>query len=427
MEKIWENLAAMKNLFKNFVLNSLNSLAVRRIKSETRIIGITGSVGKTTAKEAVVKILGSKFKIHANKKSFNSEFGIPLTILEEESGFSSATKWIGILTRSFFKSFKKLEIDFLILEMGVDKPGDMQAILQVLRPTIGVMLAVKPVHLAPGQFQDLEAISKEKGLLITNLPSDGVAILNQDDELVNKIPSSARKIFFSVKNPAAITASDIGENLDGICATIHHGENTTATLSSPILGKHNLSSLLAAIAVGLEAGISLEECVKALRDFHLPPGRLNLLEGINHSKIIDGSYNSNPGSCAAALKTLRQMETTGRKIALLGQMNELGEKSEALHREIGKEAAKVADEVIGVFGDAKYFLEEAEKQNIAGKYFETATAAGNYLRKTLGEKDLLLVKGSQNKVRLEKAVAELLENPEERNLLCRQETYWQTH
>jgi UDP-N-acetylmuramyl pentapeptide synthase len=426
MEKICENLAAMKNLFKSFVLHSLNSLAVKRIKSETRIIGITGSVGKTTAKEAVVKILGTKFKIHANKKSFNSEFGIPLTILEEESGFSSATKWIGILTRSFFKSFKKLEIDFLILEMGVDKPGDMQALLQVLQPTIGVMLAVKPVHLAAGQFQDLAAISQEKGLLIANLPDDGVAILNQDDELVSSLPSSARKVFFSAKNPATITASDIGENLDGICATIHHGEITT-TLSSPILGKHNLSSLLAAIAVGLEAGISLEECCKALRDFHLPPGRLNLLEGVNHSKIIDGSYNSNPGSCAAALKTLGQMETTGRKIALLGQMNELGEKSEALHREIGREAAKFADEVIGVFGDAKYFLEEAEKQNIAGKYFETATAAGNYLRKTLGEKDLLLVKGSQNKVRLEKAVAELLANPEDKSLLCRQETYWLQH
>lgn len=426
MEEICENLAAMKNLLKNFVLHSLNSLAAKRISDKTKIIGITGSVGKTTAKEAAVKILGSKFKIHANKKSFNSEFGIPLTILEEESGFSSALKWVGILTRSFFKSFKKLEVDFLILEMGVDKPGDMQALLKVLQPTIGVMLAVKPVHLASGQFQDLEAISKEKGLLIANLPSDGVAILNQDDALVSKLSSPDRKVFFGVKNPAAITASDIGENLDGICATIHHGENTI-TLTAPILGKHNLTSLLAAITVGLEAGIGLEECVKALRDFHLPPGRLNLLEGVNHSKIIDGSYNSNPGSCAAALKTLGGMETTGRKIALLGQMNELGEKSEALHREIGREATQVAHEVIGVFGDAKYFVEEAEKKNITGKYFETANAAANYLRKTLGENDLLLVKGSQNKVRLEKAVIELLVNPEDKKLLCRQEAYWQTH
>jgi UDP-N-acetylmuramyl pentapeptide synthase len=416
----------MKTFLRNLVLHLLTSLAKRRISPATQIIGITGSVGKTTAKEALAKILSSKLKVHANKKSFNSEFGIPLTILEEESGFSSALKWLGILTRGFVRSFRKLEVDFLILEMGVDKPGDMRDLLKILQPTIGVMLAVKPVHMAAGQFEDLETIAKEKGLLIENLPSSGVAILNQDDALVAKIQTPAKKIFFGIEKGGEVEASDVGENLDGICAVIHHQE-AAATLSSPILGKHNLTPLLAAITVGIQVGISLEECVKTLRDFHLPPGRLNLLAGIKNTKIIDGSYNSNPGSCAAALKTLARLETPGRKIALLGQMNELGEASEKLHREIGKAAAEIADEVIGVFGDAKYFVAEAEKQNVVGKFFETAEAASNYLLKNLQAKDLILVKGSQNKVRLEKVVAKFLANPEDCSLLCRQETYWQTH
>jgi len=415
----------VKTLTKNLVLSLLTVLARRRISPDATIIGITGSVGKTTAKEALAKILETKYRVLATKKSMNSEFGVPLTLLEEPSGYANPLAWLGILARSFMKSFAVLPAEKIILELGVDAPGDMDHLLEIVQPDIGVMLAVAPVHLADGQFDSLAEIAHEKEKLLTSLDLNGIAIINADDARTAEMTTAADRLSFGMRNPANLTAHSVSESAAGITAEIScHG--TTAQLSCPLLGQHNLYPLLAAIGVGLASDMTLQNCCDALADFQLPPGRGNLLAGKNGSYILDASYNANPVSVHAGLETLARLDVSGRRIALLGQMNELGAESEQQHRDIGQFAAQVADEVIGVFGDAQYFAEEAKAAGTAAQYFETAAEAGDYLATRLAAGDLVLAKGSQNKVRVEQAVARMLAHPEKAGqLLCRQENYWQ--
>ncbi|MFH0834094.1 MAG: UDP-N-acetylmuramoyl-tripeptide--D-alanyl-D-alanine ligase [Patescibacteria group bacterium] len=404
----------MKKLARHLVLKFLSLHARRRVSAKSTIVGITGSVGKTTAKDAAAQILASRFKVLANKKSLNSEFGVPLTLLEENSGFSNPLKWLGILWRAEWRGTCKLSAEKIVLELGADKPGDIAKLLEIVRPQIGVFLNVAPVHLAAGQFANVEAIAQEKRKLIENLPESGIAILNADDEFSRETKTKARKIFFGFGKNANLRTEKIVENLNGISAQIFW-KKESAQLTVPIVGRQNLPSILAALAVGLASGIPLKKAVSALADFHLPSGRLNLLSGICGAKILDGSYNSNPKSLAAALDTLAHLPAK-RKIFVGGQMNELGAESEKFHRELGAKAAKIADLIIGVHGDAKFF---------GGKFFATAGEAGKFLQKEIRAGDLLLVKGSQNKVRLEKTIAQLLADPNDQKLLCRQEADWQ--
>ncbi len=413
----------MKKFSRELVLKILNALARRRIPTSATIVGITGSVGKTTAKDAAAQILAARFKILANAKSLNSEFGVPLTLLGEKSGFANPLTWAGILGRAFLKSFTKISADKIVLELGVDKPNDFGKFFAVIEPQIGVFLNVAPVHLAPGQFANLTEIAREKRQLIENLPKNGIAILNVDDKFARVTKTKARKIFFGLSAKADLRASSVRESCTGLSAKITW-QKETAMLKAPIIGQQNLPSLLAALAVGLASGISLKTGVAALKNFHLAPGRFNLLAGIHGAKIIDGTYNSNPQSLAAGLATFAKLKAK-RKIFVGGQMNELGENSAKLHRAV---AAKIkADLVIGVFGDAKFFVEAARKRKIPTKFFATAEAAGIFLRQELRAGDLVFLKGSQNKVRLEKTVAAILANTTDRKSLCRQEHAWKKY
>jgi len=411
----------VKKFLRNFVLRFLISHAQRRISEKNQIIGITGSVGKTTTKEAAAKILRTCFETLASGKSMNSEFGITLTLLEEESGFSNPFKWMLILLRAKWKSFSKIEAEKIVLEFGIDQPGDLARLLEIAKPKIGVFLNAKPVHLAI--FRNIAEIAREKSLLIEQLPKNGVAILNADDEFSRGVKTVARKIFFGEAKNADLRVVEIRENTDGIRAKILW-KNEKVNFEAPILGRQNLPSILAGIAVGLAVGVDLKKAVEILKNFHLPSGRLNLLAGMNDSKIIDGSYNSNPASTTAALETFRNLKTGGKKIAVLGQMNELGETSEKYHREVGVRAAEIADEVVAVFGDARFFAAAAREANKPTQFFEKAETAGEWLKTRVKKNDLILVKGSQNCVRLERVVEKILANPKDQKFLCRQEKAW---
>jgi len=411
----------LQKLARNFVLKILDVLARRRVSTSSTIIGITGSVGKTTAKDATAQILASQFSILANVKSLNSEFGVPLTLLEMESGFANLFSWIKILTKSFFRSFSKISAEKIVLELGVDSPDDCDKFLALVRPQIGVLLNVAPVHLALGQFEDLESIAREKRKLIENLSENEIAILNADDDFSRETKTVARKFLFGFSKNSDLRADKVRENLDGLSARVFW-QNKTAELKIPIIGRQNLPSILAAIAVGLASGIDFEKCISVLSDFHLPPGRLNLLVGIHGSKILDGSYNSNPKSLQAGLETFAKLKAK-RKIFVGGQMNELGEDSARLHREVAEQIS--ADLVVGVFGDSRIFTEVATEKKIPARFFETVELATEFLRNEIRTGDLIFLKGSQNRVRLEKIVAEILANPTDRNFLCRQEKEWQ--
>ncbi|MBU0705710.1 UDP-N-acetylmuramoyl-tripeptide--D-alanyl-D-alanine ligase [Patescibacteria group bacterium] len=417
----------MKAFFRTIIGILLAFKARSYLKQHrVQVIAVTGSVGKTSTKEAIFKVLSSKFDVHSSKKSFNTEFGLSLAVLgEEESGFSSPVAWIRILTRVFFR--KKKVCKKIILEMGADKPGDIKKLVKIAPPKIAVVTNVRPVHLGEGQFANLEAIAKEKGTLVRCLPREGMAILNNDDEHVRGMQTAAGKFTYGIHDTAMLMAEDIKAGAKDLKfrATYHEevGEFTV-----PVIGEFQVYVLLPAIAVGLQLGMKLGECASALSDFHLPPGRMNPIAGVNRSQIIDSSYNASPTTVATALDLLNQIKAS-RKIVALGTMNELSEMTQEAHIEAGKKAAQVADLLIAVGHEAPTIkrgaLEAGMKEENVFTFFDSEEA-GNFLKERLKPGDLVLVKGSQNKVRMEKLMKVIMKEPHKAGqLLCRQGATWQ--
>lgn len=413
---------------KALFVQALIFLAKKRLPKNIPIAGITGSVGKTTAKDALAHILKMNGKqILASKKSMNSDTGLPLTLLELESP-ADRLGWLVVLVKAFWQSKTPIRAEQIVLEYGVDAPGDMARLLGVTPAQLGIFTATAASHMADGQFESAEQIAAEEGGLIRALPGEeagGIAVLNADDPAVLATPTAARRVTFGLVEPADVVASEITEDLNGLAAAVTAGQ-TTARLRLPFIGRQNLYPILAAIAAARELGVPLAACVRALADFRLPAGRGNFFQGLGGSRLIDSTYNSSPAATLASLDSLAELAVPGRKIAVLGQMNELGSGSGKWHERIGRRAGEVADEVIAVFGDAGLIAAEAAKLGKSTKFFETAEQAAEYLIGKLQPGDLVLLKGSQNKVRLEKAVARLLADPaRDRKFLCRQEPFWQ--
>lgn len=422
----------VKSFLKKIIYYFLVFLARIRLKrlKNVKIIGITGSAGKTTTKDAIYKVLSRHYKVVASKKSYNTEFGLPLTILGAEAGFSSPILWMKSIFKALYGAFfSTRKIDFFALEMGVDKPGDMQTLTSVVKPDIAVFINVKPVHLDKGQFKNLDEIFEEKSFIVKNLKLGGTAILNFDDHYVSKLKDSrVRTIWYGIKEGAKLRATDIKMDANGISFNAHYG-NLQAKFSIPVLGKHHISSILAAIACGLECGMYINEISQALKNFTLSPGRMNLIEGINGSLIIDSSYNASPESTMMALDVLNEIGEGKRKIFVFGNMNELGKNAEMYHGQIGECAARKIDIFITVGELARHAAREAlknsmNKENV--RSFSNALEAANFVKTIIKEGDVILVKGSQNRVRLERLVREIMARPEMAGaLLIRQEKIWQ--
>ncbi|MFA6550033.1 MAG: UDP-N-acetylmuramoyl-tripeptide--D-alanyl-D-alanine ligase [Candidatus Gracilibacteria bacterium] len=430
----------MKKILRNIVYRALVFLAkvrLRRLK-HAKIIGVTGSAGKTTTKDALKKVLEAHFSVIANKKSYNTEFGLPLTILEADAGFSSPILWmINILKAKYNAYFSRKKVDFFILEMGVDKVGDMRDLTAIVQPDIAIFSNVKPVHLNPGQFKNLDEVYEEKSIIVKNLKKNGVAIINVDDDRVKKLTEIQGKLHeekgikfigFGLNKEAKLHAEDIKTTLSGISFTAVYG-NLRAKFEIPILGEQHVYCFLPVIACALECGLYMNDIAESLKHFCLPPGRMSLIEGINGSVIIDSSYNASPEATIAALNTMKDLAETKRKIFVFGNMNELGENSPEYHKEVGAHAAKTADIMLCVGEFAKIAGEEAiknglDKSNVG--FFSSALVAAEFAKDLIKKEDILLVKGSQNKVRLERFVKALMAHPEKANeLLCRQEKTWQ--
>lgn len=422
----------MKSIFRNFVLKILKFLAKKRLKKyRGKIIAVTGSIGKTSTKDAIYKVLNTQFRVKRSKKSMNSEFGLLLTILDIESGYSSAGKWLWYLSKAFIHSLSVDTSEVLLLEYGVDKPGDMDYLLSVAKPDIAVVTAVAPVHLAEGQFSSLDEIFSEKSKLPLSLREDGVAILNTDNEflesLSKKIPK--RRVYNYGKNPdASYRISAVHTELAGTRFSLFY-KDERVTIEAPIIGEFQAYVLSPAYICAKIFGMKEEDILDALKRFSLPPGRMNVIEGVKNVRIIDSSYNSSPDALKEALALFKAVAVKDqRKIAVLGQMNELGVQSKELHAMIGEIVPKYADLLVAVGGDAKYFVQGALNKGMSEKnlvYFPHVKEAIEYFKKEIKEDDLIIVKGSQNRVRLEKFVKEFMLRPElAKDLLVRQEKEW---
>ena len=407
-----------------------------------KVIAVTGSAGKTSTKDAIFAVLNTQFKVKRNEKSMNSDFGLLLTILDIPSGFSSALTWSWLLLKAAFHSLFKDHSEILLLEYGVDKPGDMDFLTSVAKPDIAIITNIYPVHLDEGQFKDINAIFEEKSKIAHALKSSGKLILNTDNPLLYDFAKEWPKkgvITFGKNEEADYLISSTKTSLDGVNFMITH-HDIKMQVSAPILGGYQCYVLTPAIICADILGIPLQNALNTLTKFKLPPGRMNIIEGLNESIILDGSYNASPEVVKEALKTLREIakeadiglkkgETPHRRVAVLGNMNELGDDAKTLHEMVGAEVKDSADILITVGGNARLIGEIALGKGMDENcvfYFATALEASDFFKKKIQEGDIILVKGSQNNVRLEKFVKDLMAHPEDsKKLLVRQEKVWE--
>ena len=420
-----------------FVLTWEAGLILKKYKP--KIVAVTGSVGKTSTKDAIFKVLEKKYNARKSEKSYNSDLGVPLTIIGSESGWGSVSKWSGIIWKGIKLFLKRSPYpEILVLEVGADRPGDIKKIRRLITPDVAVLtqLAETPVHIE--FFADAEEVFKEKSELVAGLGTERKVILNFDDKEIMKmrekaeaqistyglcagadIKASGYKIFYQKEGRKSVP--------EGIEFNIKTGSEEFEVRIRGAFGKHQVYPALAALAVASALEIKLEDSVESLSLYSPPPGRLKILKGIKDTLILDDTYNSSPKALEAALEVLDQLKAK-RKIAVLGDMLELGKHTITAHRDLGKVAAGVADIICMVGVWAKFFMEGALKEGFKKKTiytFESSDAAGAELEKLIEPGDLILVKGSQG-IRMEKIVEKIMAEPEKKGeLLCRQDKAWQ--
>ena len=398
------------------------------------IIGVTGSVGKTSSKEVIYTVLKNKYNVRRNLKNFNNEIGVPLTILGQDTGGRSPLSWLRIFLVSFFEIFYTKEYpEILVLEMGADRLGDIAYLTSFVKCDVGVVTAIGEIPVHVEFFQTPDQVAKEKSNILKCLNQEGWAILNFDD---NRVRSMARrtqgKIFsYGFDEKANLRVTNFEQNFDdlaeaGISLKVdYQGSNVPLRLKN-IYAKHQVYSILAGMAVGLIFKMNLIEISEALANYEPPAGRLRLVRGVKRTWLIDDTYNSSPSSALGALDLLAKMP--GRKIAVLGDMLELGSFTEEAHRRIGAKVAEVAEGLL-VVGEKSIFLaDEAKKKGLNKEmvfHFASSEEAGRVLQETMREGDIILIKGSQG-TRMEKIVKEVMAEPEKaKDLLIRQDGAWQ--
>jgi len=352
-------------------LTALQRLAAYwRGKHRVKVVGITGSVGKTTCKEITAAVLSSAYKVLKSEANLNTEIGLPLSLLQ-----------------------LRPEHERVVLEMGMYGPGEIRLLCQIARPQIGVVANVGPVHLE--RLGTLEAIAAAKAELVESLPPDGWAILNGDDIQVAAMAdrTSARVALFGESPQCSVRGAVLSTSgLEGITFRLTC-DNESEDISAPLPGRHNLYNALAAAAVGLADGLSLQEVAAALAAAEVPL-RLRTFAGPKGSTILDDTYNASPTSMLAALDLLAELP--GRHLALLGDMLELGSFEEEGHRLVGERAAQTTN-FLYTLGERGQLIGEAAKaaghQNV--QLLSSKEKAAATIRETLSEGDHLLVKASR--------------------------------
>jgi UDP-N-acetylmuramoyl-tripeptide--D-alanyl-D-alanine ligase len=366
------------------VLHSMQKLAhaVRKAWGG-RVIGVTGSAGKTTTKEAVAQVLSSKFRVLKSQGNLNNGFGLPLQLLKLEQ-----------------------EHEVAVIEMGMNHAGEISALAKIAAPDWAVVSNVAAVHLE--YFADgIAGIAAAKYELVQALPPDGIAVLNADDEFVASFGRGLgeRAIFYGMEEGAAVRAVLVTEiGTEGIVFTVETG-GERASVQLRLLGRHNVYNALAAIAVGLQSGITLAECCAAVGELVAGDKRGEILSW-RGATLINDCYNSNPKALDAMVDALLAMPAE-RHIVIAGEMLELGPESGSLHAACGlRMAERGVTLVLGVRGYAQFLVDAAQATGVDALFCATPEDAGAWMQANLLPGDAVLLKGSRG-VRLERALAGL--------------------
>lgn len=354
-----------------------------RSKLNLRVIGITGSVGKSTTKELVAEVLSQRSRTLKNPGNLNNEIGLPLTLLRLGRGYEHA-----------------------VLEMGFYVPGEIALLCDIAKPQVGVITNIGTVHAERAGSKD--QIARGKSELIQALPADGTAILNYDDPFVRPMAdqTNARVIFYGLDPRADLWADDItGEGLEGIRFNLHH-KSEVLQLRVPLIGQHSVHTVLRAAAVGLAEGMAWGEIIYGLKSSRTQL-RLVVVHTTTGAMVLDDSYNASPESTLAALNLLEDLD--GHKIAVLGDMLELGPYEEEGHEKVGIRAAEIVSELITVGERGKTIATAAHNAGLSSKSirsYQTSEDVTEYLKSHLTKGDVVLVKGSHG-MRLDRIVSAL--------------------
>lgn len=373
-------------------------------RAKPKIVAITGSVGKTSTKEAIFEVLKIKYGENVRKSfgNLNNESGVPLAIFGFTKSPKNSFAWlpivIGVKLRALFG--KKYQV--LVLELAADKPGDIKYLTDFIKPDIACITSIGPAHLEA--FETLDNIVREKTDLLRALKTDGWAVINIDDENLHKNQNivSSNIMTYSVNREADVMAKNITTEIADFkpltnFQVAYNGDKFRATLHT--LGrKWNIYSALAAVCIGRIFEMTDAEITAGLQSIMPEAHRMAVVKGQKNTIIIDDCYNANPVSMRAALDVLKDLPITGRKIAVLGDMLEIGNITGEAHQLIGEYAKKVADEVVSVGNLAKMYNSE--------KYYTNTDQATEYLLANIAENDIILIKASRA-VGLEKIVEKL--------------------
>lgn len=428
----------MKTVFKNIlaaILRIESKLILRKYSPE--IIAITGNVGKTSTKEVifeVVKMLGSARK---SQKNYNSEIGVPLAILDRFNAWYSPFGWLANIFVGLRLIFlKDAYPKILVLEVSADRPGDIEKLSKLLNPHIAVITAIGEIPAHVEFFSGPKELAAEKAKILEGLQSTDFAILNFDDFAVLEMrrETKSRVLTFGFGEGANVRATDykimyehIGDlnRPQGITFKVNYNGAMVPIRIFETFGKPQVYAALAAVTVGVVKGMNLVQISEAMSRYRAPVGRMRMIPGIKQSWILDDSYNASPAATYAALDLLREFPAT-RKIAVLGDMLELGRYTELAHRAVGRQLQGV-DVLITVGIRAKFISDEARRdafgENKILEFLKSDEAAIG-LKKIIEPRDFILIKGSES-IRMEKIAEAVMANPEKAGeLLVRQEKEW---
>ncbi|KHE92778.1 MAG: UDP-N-acetylmuramoyl-tripeptide--D-alanyl-D-alanine ligase [Candidatus Scalindua rubra] len=364
-------------------LKALGDLAKFYRKSlRTNFIAVTGSNGKTTTKDMIYHVLRNFNNVTRSRKSFNNFIGVPLTIFDTDS-----------------------TQDFCVVEMGTNAPGEIRRLSEIIFSDFTVLTNISCTHLEC--LGSIEGVANEKAELIENMTEDGILITNADDDWCNRIANrfDGKVISFGFNKSADIRASNVKRNDTGFDFTI----NDSFTVKLSVLGKHNIYNAMAAIAICNAVGIGMENICDKFIDFRLPPMRMEK-QVYGDIVVINDGYNSNPSSMSAALEEFSQLNTPGRKILVCGDMLEMGNYAESVHREIGAKVAKSGIDALWTVGSLSGFVaEEAIANGMPEERIRscaTSEEVSSFVVSQLKKDDTVLIKGSRG-MKLENVVRQI--------------------
>jgi UDP-N-acetylmuramoyl-tripeptide--D-alanyl-D-alanine ligase len=425
----------VKLFFIKILKKTLRGLAKATLsRYKPKIVGVTGNVGKTSTKIAIEAVLSQKFRVRSSAKNFNNELGLPLSILGNWKKTGNWFFWLKVVIYGFFRIiFKNPSYpEILVLEYGVDKPGDMKYLLNIARPQIGVVTAIGEIPVHVEFFTGKDQLAREKAILINQLPATGFVSLNADDITVYEMKDQTRAqiITFGFSEEADIKITSFetlfSKNLIGVTFKLGYGGSFIPVRIENVFGISQAYAAASAASIGLIFGVNLVNISEALSTYSSPSGRMKIIPGIKESYIVDDTYNAAPLAAENALKTLNELKAK-RKIAVLGDMLEIGKYTIEAHTKIGKIAAKTVDILITVGIRGKLIADSARKAGMQKNkiyHFNKIQEAGLFLQDEIKKDDVVLVKASQA-ARFEKIVKEIMNNPDEaKKILVRQNKEW---